>query len=511
AGIPGEITDGVRGLRLGAEVKDLRVIADGEEALGLDSLVLHAPRLSSRSTEIANASLRGLRANAATNAEGHLLAAGFELVPTSGSAPPEEPEEAEAPEEDAPPSRLALERLSIGDVALTFFEGGQEVPFELNLPRLTVDDLLLDPTADPERSMRVLLQASAPGLLESLQLEATASPFAPERRLNFELTGTGLRPDRATPYLEAAGIQSELESGRLHLEAEAGLRAEDSGALRARGRLLNFAFTDGPRELFGWNEMSLDELYHSAEEGLTRVGNLEVGGPRLVAERDAEGAVHALGLIFTPPEGASSEPAAASRNAAENATATTPAGSAAENITPPAADPDSAEESGPPARFELGRFGWTDSVLAWSDASLERPLELSFDDFGIVLENLALGGDPAGDGKSTADLQLWFSEPSLARDLRLSGHIDSVPGPLDLTVDLDLKGQGLTTEAVAPYLEEAGIEALFEEASLDLALDATVRDEDGDMAIEAALAGLRFRAAERDWLSLEELRVAGLR
>ena len=437
----------------------LRLRADLEEAVALDQLQVEVAQLSRSAIAGLVVQAKGMRGQAALTSEGLLRVAGLELLPTGGDAQPEP----EAPAlEDTPrseagaPFRLILERAQLADSRFVLHDESVDpaTDLEVVVDQLAAENVVIDPDRLDE-VVRLRAQLGVPGVAESLALEGTATPFAAKKsfELDLELNEIGLT--RLAPHLQAAGLASDFEAGRFHARVDAQLETLAQGALRANAVLSEVVLED-ERELLALDGLRIEDVHHlpatgpQGEPGAARtsVGTIALSGTRLSIQRDSEGSWHAAGLRL---------PAAVRAEQAEDAA---------------------------------------------------RPgVDLLLEDVQLTLQDFAIGGEPTGDTRDQAQLSAAFSAAGLARRFGLEGTIDTRPGPLDLGLDLAVRGEELSLDALEPYLEELGIESQLAGAGFQLDLEAGVRQAEQGLQAQLALTDLAFENAGETALGLKALRV----
>lgn len=483
------------------ELTGLVLAADGRPTLALDSIALPIASLGRDDVALGEARVRGLRAEATRRSDGALAVAGLELRPAPAAtgaetaepagASPGNPGDMGGPGDDdgaGRPFGWTLARLALEDGRLELHDEAVDPPATL---ALALDEIAVRDVAPgrPDEPLALTARLAAPGLFRELSIEGRATPFAADRAVELTLALDGLAPERAAPYLAAAGIRSTFADGSLRARLEAEVRDAGDG-LAIDARVGDVALSDAD-EWLGLDEVRLREARLSGT-GDVAITAVEVAGLRARLARDAGGVLRAAGLAF--------EGAPPARAGAPDAAPPAP------GVTPtPAPVPDAA-----PARLTIDSVVWRDTSIEWRDEALEEPLALAFESVGLEVANLVLGGAPGAE-PVPATLRFDFAQPGLARELALEGTIASRPGPLDVALDLALRAEGLATRAVEPYLDAAGIESQLADASLALDLDATVRETDGGLALSASVTDLALTGAGREWIALERLAAPDVR
>ena len=445
-----------------ASIQNVVLRADLEEAVALDDLQIEVAQLSRTAIAGLVVQAKGMRGKAALTPEGILRVAGFELVPAGGE-PQEEPESAPPPEPDrgesGAPFRLTLERAELADAHLVLRDQSVEpaTDLEVAVEQLSAENLVIDPDR-LEEVVQVSAQLGVPGVADSIALEGTARPFAAKKSIGLDLDLSEIGLARLAPYLEAVGLASDLEAGRLHARVEAQLEILEDGSLRADAAVSEVVLED-QRELFAIDGLRIEDLQHvpsaspagDSGQARTKVGSIALSGTRLSIQRDSDGSLHVAGLRLPGV-----------------------------------------------ARDE-------------QETDAERPgVDLLLEDVQLTLQDFAMGGESGAEARDQAQLAASFSAAGLARRFGLEGTIDSVPGPLDLGLDLAVRGEGLSLDALAPYLEELGIESQIAEAGFQLDLLAGVQKVEQGLNAHLSVTDLAFENAGETALALKALRVPEL-
>lgn len=487
-------------VRLALALEGVALTADGDEAAALDALSLDVPELTTRSARVAALELTGLRAHAERRPDGTLRAAGFDLVPVAAPAEPPEPEPEPGPA--GPPFVVSVERLRLADGELALLDRAvePETRLELGLEELVLRDVVIDPSSEaPPAPLEARI--AVPGVLRSLELAGQVDAAGPELGADLRLAAEGVTAERLAPYLAALGLESTLEDGRLALELRAAVEQREDAPPVLGAELSGVTLTDGERELAAFGGLRLEGLVADAEAGRLRVEALDLAGLRLPARREASGALALLGLrtVAAPPP-------ATSGSAPEPPPRPDPGAPA----VAPAPDPG---EDGEPAlqRIEVGRLTWSDSRLAFRDETFDPPVELDSEGVQVSIADLALGEPAPGTEATPARVRVALAARELADELVLEGTIAAQPGALAADVDLVVRGRGLTTRAVEPWLARAGVESELADASLDLALAASFEQGADDLRASLTLQGLELSAPDGPLIALQRLAVDQLR
>ncbi|MDF1836966.1 MAG: DUF748 domain-containing protein [Planctomycetota bacterium] len=488
-------------LQVDAKVRDVQWIADGQELMALDEVTVLIPSFSMGSLSTETARIRGVRARAMRSSGGDLVLGGFRLKLPDGSGATEDPDSPTEPqaETESAPFALSIPELELSQAELLWQDESMAPSPSL---QLVLDELVVGPlrhgAGQASEPIQIKIAGSAPGVAESLGMQGSVQAFAEEQTVDLELLMTGLKPERVAPYLHAAGLRSDFQAGSATAQIQAETHVDAAGVRHVRASVKNVRLEDG-ESLFALDSVVLKGLQLDPAQNTTRIEEVEVAGTRLKARRDEQGIWHAFGLAMDPAAsqlvtqivGGESAPVVESEPAAETQ---------AEMASTPGA-------STTPARVELGRLACTDVRLELLDESMAPQVHQVFDDLGLELTQLHLGGDPGKQTPTPAGLELWFRADGLAQRLALQGTLLSQPGPLDLHAQLELTGDALELTALEPWLQEAGIESLWNAAQLGMEVDVQVQQAGDETRLQAELANLRFDNQGQTWLSMDALSV----
>jgi len=393
-----------------------------------------------------------------------------------------EPEEVEPEDgEDAPSEALDL-----------------SLPLEINAIRLQhvhtrVRDASVSPPLDARfdfnlrishvgaqtRRTRFELTLTSSPVLDAFTVEGTASASESELDATLTMEVRGFHPRHLRGYLAPMGLQPRAEA--LSFSAGARVQAqvveERPDTARASLQVSEIrALADG-QETFALHRF-LVEAEHLGSNA-PEISLVSVEGGRATASRDVEGVLCAAGFAF---QGSSAEPEA--------------------DPLSPSSSPEEPKE------------------LTWSIQTLAvRDLQARFLDQAVSPETVlafhldelkaqALDATP-GSLPDRMALDARLNLPNVVEAIRIQGV--TAPFAAHKTLDLQLSAEGIVPEALAPYLEEAGIESALKSGSLGFALHAAVEQEvEGRLAAEFHLDNLRFMDDGRELLGLDRIALSEL-
>lgn len=496
------LTDG--GAELGAidsVVVDLQPDGDpdGEPSIAVDGARLEVTREPTDAVV-----LLGLRFGAAPPLPRRAVPPADVSAAPAASAPPRaDSAPFSMPELSLPSARLQLERLTLIDEA----EGSP--PTELGPVVVTLSAAAASAAGarawelDVDGEVRLARELVAHLRVEQAASGAVAASVTARAR--------GLDVELLRPWLALAGLEPALAEGSFDGALTAALAAVDgrpSLDLELGPVRLAQGAGDEEREWLGLERLAVERLVLGGGVSIERV---RIESPRIAVQRDADGGLCALGLRLpppAPPEGPSAEElgedARAEAEAAAAGTATGPerkdAGKDAGRATVEASAPASAG-SAPPLR--VGAIELVGARVLFEDLALAEPhaVELGAD---LSIADLSPG---AGARPTTVDGRVSVGPWQLAS----RGEV--VLDPDDLRASLELSGEGLSGEPLAPYLPPELAVALADGVAAARVEARVARAGDGGRSASLHVEGaeLRERGAERPVAALAALRVVAPR
>jgi hypothetical protein len=477
-------------------MEKLLATIDGAEAAGVDRVAIDAESVSPSAVRLANVTVDGVRASAARTDTGGIRFAGLEtMTPQPPSTRPAVVRPPPAPATTAPagmPVALGVRELTVRDVRLSFRDDGVSPAADLALlvDQFTVHDV--DSTR-PDAPVRITGALRAPGVARSIRVSADARPFAPTRQLDGQLVAEGIRPDALRGYLNPLGVESTLTDATMRADLRAAVALTQIGRIDADARLSNIKFTDGGRELFGFDTAHVSGV--SMDRSRVRVESVDLSGPRVIARRAADGNVSALGLRTKP-------------TASAGAGRPTPA-------TPAAApSPVTASPASPLPRIELGRLTWKGVDLQLADDAVTPPTNVRINDAAVELSNIVLdlaaadATTPTTAPITPGRIRAWFAAPGVAEAFKIDGAVTPGGARSPLTADLTVIGTGLKADVLAPYLKSAGVEPALESGSLRLkAKLAATSNPDATANVSLAIDDFAYADGERELVGVNALRI----
>jgi hypothetical protein len=279
----------------------IRAVADGEEFAGVDRIVVDLAALKQGAPHFSSVLIDGAHGSAMRTRTGAIRVAGIELVPASASAPPAK---TAPPAPAAPPSipaAWALDRLAVKNVRGTFVDESVSPVASLAFvaDEFLVENIVNDPKS-PGAVMTIAGKMSAPGIVRTIQLNGSAVPFGPKQSATLKVLAEGIRPDAIRAYLDAAGLDSQMNDATFACDLNAAATTTPAGTLTANADLSNIRFTDSG-ELFAFDLVKIAGMSREPRTASTRIESIELRGPRLAVGRERDGSLRAFGMRTKPP------------------------------------------------------------------------------------------------------------------------------------------------------------------------------------------------------------------
>jgi len=561
AGLAPATAGGTLGLSLAAEARigdgslhasvaltDI-VMRDGaREFAGVDAVIVTGVAISEREILVDAIEVKRPRAAVWRDAEGGLIAAGLRVLPPAEAArlraemPPAPPAAASivlarqgtagraaasvapATESRAPP-RLELRRLRVVEGGLRFDDAAVAPAAAVALSA----DLALDGLAVERNAAPATLRANVriAGVIDALTVTGTARADLEAPTLDLQFDATGVRAGPLASYLPP-GVSIPLKDGRLGLRVSASAGSSPAGGLSADLGVQGFEWRDGPlgRPHFRMEQATLRAPRIDVAAGRIVIDEASVSGIEIRAERTAQGAIAALGVLISPPPTATASAMTTTTLAAPlpGAGATTRSAAAAEMAGAPpatttsAARPEARSTPLPSILVRDLRFGVKSATFADRARAGSSPVALE----GLLFRNSApielLGPDPTSN--PAVELELTTRLAPLIRLVKVGIHAAPFATHPDVRISIGVEGiRGDAIPAVAPELAQLldgrGLEdgrfGVTLTASLDLGRRAGPLDFDVSRGFGAELAvtGAAFRDGARGpvLLGLSDLRV----
>jgi hypothetical protein len=496
-GLQAQLRATVQGDRLAAELTDV--------AIGTDSERLVLPRLALRDLQAVDGALRlgaveveGPQLAVTKAADGALELLGVRLgTPTATAAATATP--ATGPAAAAPFTwpRLALGKLTWTGVGLRFVDHSLGEPAELAV-ELDVhgERLALGQDAAPGQ---LTANVRIPGAIGALRAAIDLTPSHDALAVECQLTATQVTAQSLSPWLQRAGITSQLQDGRLRALLSAQLRS-DAGGIAADAKVGNLRFEDGDEVLLGMRRLE--------GQGLTTAPALDLGAwtidePYVVVHRQADGSLGVLGLrLGSAPAATTTAPAAGA-----------PSGPPATATPAPAPAPPALATAEP---MQHGPIAVRGAVLRWIDASRAETADVSV---GVDL-NVERKPDDRRATTFRAELRVEPAVGALTVDGTLRRTADGGRVEAQLTGER-LRGEGLRallppqlTCTLEQGLLRAGLAARWQLApalSLTVAANGLSLEDRGEELLALDALDLQLPEVSPTRVHIATARVRGLR
>ncbi|MBL8725691.1 MAG: DUF748 domain-containing protein [Planctomycetes bacterium] len=304
------------------------------------------------------------------------------------------------------------------------------------------------------------------------QLEVTAGELRCDgARLHttFAVQGRGLHGRRCSQALAAAGVV--LPPGGTALDAEflAGFDL-GSGTLDAAVRNLRCGTPDDAVVL---RELAVAGC--ALHQGT--VAQLRLDGPTLRAQRLADGSLQIAGLRLLPSASAPEPMPASKRSTPTHPSTTQP--------------------------FLLQELDWRNAACTFVDQTLPTAAQVTA---LVSATGRALGTGPDAEaGQLVLDLAFAGQPDRLRTELHCRGW------PLAPRLELQVAGDGLTLQPIAPWLAEGGLAATWRAARLRAQVAAAWQADAAGTTLSAQLSGLEITDGDTQLLAWPNLQIEGLR
>ncbi len=321
-----------------------------------------------------------------------------------------------------------------------------------------------DPTA-AGLAAPLSLHLTAPGLLDELTIEQGRVAVHDERvAVAGSLRTRGLTGARLGRELGAAGLEVSDEGLSLRADVDAEFGPSTTVTLER----LEVRGSDG--DALALAKLAVRDL-RAADDGLA-AESVQLIGPKAALTRTPDGALAAAGLRLTPR---------------------------------PRSEPPGAQAAAQPPlpQLRLGAFSWSGADLTLIDRRGAAPVTLAVTDVDVRADGLAFGVD-APPGRA----QFQLRAPGLAQ--RLQGTLALAPRAAGWTAALSAQAEGVTLDALRPWLKDAGLEDALEDGALRLLAEVDVDLDAAGPRVRAQLTDVALTDGATRWLSLAAARADGL-
>ncbi|HZU97956.1 MAG TPA: DUF748 domain-containing protein, partial [Planctomycetota bacterium] len=475
------LTAHVEGTSAVASLTHVALTADDEESFAVDGLGVTVRAFDEKRIEVERVALDGIRAHVLKTVDGGLRAGGLELRPPrvhKDDEPEETPPETAPVTSSGPAPAIVVDDVTVSNVRASFTDEEAHALLSLVLEQLRVRGI---DGLHPDKVATIAARLSAPRVVEKIELDGTALPFAPVASARLSVRASDLTLGALAPYMTRVGIESLLRDGTLGLTVSAD--AIPGRALEANVALTNLELADKGLSLASIDRIDVTDAKIDPEESRISARAIDVSRPRLgPVGREASGALLACGLRLHPGAAAAAEP-------------------------PP--DPVVAKKTGrkeKPPRFGLGKLTVHGCAASFVDEAVAPVASLVLADAGLELGALEVDTAPSAPAPPPTKLHAWLEAPGILSRLDARGEVVASPHLPSLAMGIVAKG--VTAGAVAPYLALAGIESHLTAGELELALHAGARVEPGaPLGASFELEKLRVSDEGRELLGLGGLRV----
>ncbi|HEY7119067.1 MAG TPA: DUF748 domain-containing protein [Tepidisphaeraceae bacterium] len=333
------------------------------------------------------------------------------------------------------------------------------------------------------------IELSSEEFLDSLRVQAERIGDGDTIDANLVVTVKRLNLRPAAPYLAPVGIRPVAGDITLQLKGHLKATTRPAAPDTLTGRL---DFHDVRATADGRETVSLGRLLVDVDALNSRslhVGSIDIDHVRGAAHRTTAGYVGVAGIELLPlPVNAPAKPPATRPSRPSQVTAVAVAAKPSPTVSrapaPPAFD------------VSLSKLRIGDVKLAFDDQGVRPAVALAVDMDELTVR--AAGGSstrPAAAVASSAtplQVSASFHVPGVARSVKIAGTC--APFDAQRTADLSIAADGLCPQAVKPYLDQLGLESLWNDATFNCRLVArTASDASGVLSTDARLSELSLK------------------
>lgn len=471
----------------------------------LESITLNARRINPTEIELGQLRIETGRASAQRSPEGYLQIAGFELVPTA-SAQTATPTPATTPpievssgahSDASTPFRLSLDELRIVDMQAVFHDQAVQPASELiaQLNHFTVKDVVYD-TQNRNNAITVEGSATVSGVIQAVTWNGTLTPFADEQRAEIHIRADGIRPDALRPYLQAIGLESNLNSGTFTADVVASHVVGDD-ASQINAQLTNMRLIDGESVWMDLSSATVNGLSISPTDGAIHIQEIEVTGPTVNIRRNEEGGLVAFGVKTLTEIALSSSPSPVKQ---------APRMPAPQSHEPPQGKEATAVLTLP--RVQIDRYTWKNIHLNFKDYyDVETPVVL-VGQAGMEATDLVFDPHATQSNSKPGQFKAWMELPGVIERLAINGAITATGQGAEITSDF--QGEAITGAAIAPYLQPLGIEVLLTDGHFHGKAAAKIATVDHAVHVDVHASDIVYADGDDELAGVNGVRVARL-
>ena len=476
-GGPGSTTQPSAPLNLSAtlDLTGLTLLTESREAAGVDHVLIDASSLSPDLIQIRQILIDGVRATASRSTQGRVRFAGIELVGAASSPPPPQPRTA--------PRHwpvIDLKQLLVQNTNFSFADSSMDRPVALGLQvqQLSMMNLCTDP-AQNNSPATLSLSATAPGIAKTITVEGTATPDKSGRSLAMSVNVSGINPEAADPYLEAARLSRKFNDGKFTCKVNGRIEPKSDGSLTGSLKISDSALADGNRQLLSMPLIEFQNATIDSAASSLRVDAISFTGPILAAHTESNGAIDVLGLQYDPAT-------------------TIPIPKSQPTITP-TTKPAAGHPISLPS-IAIGKFTWRGANLRLDSTSSNLSVEdVRFDGNNLIF-------DPTGQNTTPGSVRMSLKSPGVVEDFSIDGKLAAGAG----SIAFDLQGQstGISAQKLRSLLNAINIDPDLKAGTLGFTARGKVTQTDGRLSADLNLGNTSFTDGDINWLSMDNLAVA---
>ena len=462
--------------------------ADGTECLSLEKMTVDATSLSTTAARFGRLAIENGQASARRTAAGAIGMAGQELAGSAQSS------NVSVSSISLPSGYVvSLDELSLKNLRAVFGDDAVKPAANLiaSVDQLSLKGISTDP-AVKDNPVPISGTFSLPGLIQTIDLTGSATPFAANKTLMAKVHCQGVKPDAIKPYLDEFGIESQIQNGTINASLNASASIDPAGTIVASATVDGVRFDDGKIPLLAFDSAKISNANWNPTSGAIGVADVEVSGPSLIIHRDHDGRLATSGLRLVPI--LSRAPTAQVAPATQLATtAPSPA---------PFAFPDLP-------RMEIARLHWGNVKITLRDDTTSPPVNVALGDAGLDVNNLLIDLKSATNDHKSGTIHAWMVAPGAIDSLSVDGTLNSEQH--QFVADMTVAGKGITGQAIAPYLKDFGIVPVMKAGALSLKSKASLAESEGRAAAALDLSDVKYTDGATELAGVDRLHLAGLK
>ena len=386
------------------------------------------------------------------------------------------------------------------------------IPLHAQIPQMVIKDFGAKPGAPPIAS-QIDMQLIVPGVMRSMKVSGSATPFADRKSIELAIQGEGLNPQLIKPYLQTLGLTSLLSDASFKCKLSADVTQDAKGVMTANAHLHEIVLHDAA-DLLTLDDIAITgAVGRSGIEGDSHQGHAD---HRADARHQAR-ARRTGGSVWISARSGTAD--YAQRSSPSRYSGGGPGGGSVEarrcatpTLTLPRSTGGGENAASPQVsqlvlpRLNIDHFSWKGTRVQITDQTVSPPSSFGISELMVDLKDLHL--DPSGKASNQPPgrLNVHLVADGLADDLTITG--DLAPSSNGISANLDVAGNHLHTATLTPYLRPLGIEPLIHDGSLHLKTTVALATTDKGLKALASLSDLSLKDGDAELLGAGSLKVS---